>query len=361
MTKNEKLQAKRREIAAKLSRPKPAELPNGMWRCQIQVNLRRLDVIDEDPAVAHAKALAIKAGIIEQEQGAASLTLGNAIDRYIESKNAVLSPATIAGYKRIRSHALQELMGKTVAALTQEDIQRAINRMAREKSPKSVANAHGLLSATLSIYRPNMTLRTTLPQKEKHEAAIPTDEEISRIIQASTGTEMELPILLAVWLGLRASEIRGITWDCIKGDILHIRQAIVQGENGAELKGTKTYSGNRKLKLPEYIRQLIESQPKKDDYVVHLSGQAMYKRFSRMCEKEGIPHYRFHDLRHANASVMLAIGVPDKYAMERMGHATNNMLKTVYQHTMQEKQDEVSTAINQYFEKKLHTKVHIDE
>lgn len=361
MTKSEKEQKKKREIAAKLSRPRPVELPSGAWRCQIMVNGQRIDAVDDDPAVAHAKALAMKAGIIEKEKNASSLTVGAAIDRYIESKNAVLSPSTIAGYKRIRKNVLQDLMTKNVATLSQEDIQRAVNKMAKDKSPKSVANAHGLLSATLSVYRPNMVLRTTLPQKQKHEPAIPSDEDIANILAASKGTEMELPILLALWLGLRASEIRGITWDAINGNTLHIKQAIVEGENGSEIKGTKTYSGNRKLQLPDYILHLIEAQPRTDDYVVHLSGQAMYKQFSRLCEKHGIPHYRFHDLRHANASVMLALGVPDKYAMERMGHATNNMLKTVYQHTMKSKQDEVSEKVNSYFSQKLHTDLHTEE
>ena len=57
---------------------------------------------------------------------------------------------------------------------------------------------------------------------------------------------------------------------------------------------------------------------------------------------------------------MLALGVPDKYAMERMGHATNNMLKTVYQHTMRDKQDQVSDVVDDYFFKKLHTDLHTD-
>lgn len=361
MTKAEKEQKKKREVASKLSNPKPIERPGGSWRCQIMVNGKRIGVTDPDPAVAHAKALAMKAGIIEEEQNASFITVGKAIDRYIESKNAVLSPSTIAGYKRVRKNALQDLMEKNIATLTQEDIQRSVNKMAKDKSPKSVANAHGLLSATLAVYRPNMVLRTTLPQKQKHEVSIPSDEDIERILSVSKGTDMELPLLLALWLGLRASEIRGITWDAIKGDTLHIKQAIVEGENGPEVKGTKTYSGNRKLKLPTQILDLINSQPKKDEYVVHLSGQAMYKKFSRMCEKHGIPHYRFHDLRHANASVMLALGVPDKYAMERMGHATNNMLKTVYQHTMKSKQDEVTDKVNDYFSKKLHHELHHKE
>ena len=358
MTKAEKEQKKKREVASKLSRPRPVELPSGAWRCQIMVKGQRIDVIDEDPAVAHAKALAIKEGVIEQDKEGTNLTLGAAMDRYIESKDSVLSPSTIAGYKRIRSNAFTELMGRSVSSLTQEDIQRAVNKMAKDKSPKSVANAHGLLSATLAVHRPNMMLRTTLPQKQKHEAAIPSDDDIEKILKACKGTDMELPILLAIWLGLRVSEIRGITWGAINGDTLHIKQAIVDGEKGSVVKGTKTYSGNRKIKVPKYIVELIDTQSKKGEYIVPLTRRTIYTRFSTMCKENGIPHYRFHDLRHANASVMLALGVPDKYAMERMGHATNNMLKTVYQHTMKSKQDEVAGVVNKYFENKLHTKLH---
>lgn len=55
---------------------------------------------------------------------------------------------------------------------------------------------------------------------------------------------------------------------------------------------------------------------------------------------------------------MLALGVPDRYAMERMGHATPNMLKTVYQHTMQEKQRDVADKVNDYFTAMQHEMQH---
>lgn len=349
---------KQREVAAKLSRPRPLELPSGKWRCQIMVAGKRIDVIEDDPAVAHAKALAVKAGLLEQRKPVSELTVGEAIDRYIETKDAVLSPSTIAGYKRIRSNALPDIMNVRLSDLTQERIQRAVNKMAKDRSPKSVRNAHGLLSAIITEYKPDMVLRTTLPQKQRYDAAIPSDQDIEKIMCAAIGTEIELPVLLAMWLGLRVSEIRGLMWDHISNGEIHIKQAIVEGPNGAELKGTKTYSGDRKLRIPPYLAELIAAQPRTDDYIVHLSGQAIYKRFTRLCEKAGLPHFRFHDLRHANASVMLALGIPDKYAMERMGHATSNMLKTVYQHTMRSKQEEVADIVDDYFSQKLHTNLH---
>lgn len=322
------------------------------------VDGRRIDVIEGDPAVAHAKALAVKAGLLEEKKPIQALTVGEAIDRYIESKDAVLSPSTVAGYRRIRENALQDIMSLRLTELTQERVQRAVNKMAKDKSPKSVRNAHGLLSAVLAEYRPGMVLRTTLPQKQKYNVAIPSDEDIEKIMQTAVGTDMELPILLAVWLGLRVSEILGLTWDSVEGNVLHVKRAIVDGEDGPVEKGTKTYSGDRKIRLPDYLKVLIGAQAKDTDHIVQLSRRAIGGRFDTICKRAGIPHYRFHDLRHANASVMLALGIPDKYAMERMGHATNNMLKTVYQHTMNSKQEEVADAVDNYFTQKMHMSLH---
>jgi len=278
--------------------PTAQKLPSGTWRCQVMVNGKRVSVVAEAPGEAQAKAVALKAGLIQKSKRPSSLTVGEAIDRYIESKDAVLSPSTVAGYKRIRENALQDIMPVKLADLTQEQVQRSVNKMAKNKSSKSVRNAHGLLSAALAEHRPDMVLRTTLPQKQKYDVAIPSDEDIEKIMQAAEGTEMELPVLLAVWLGLRVSEIRGLTWECVSNNVLHVKRAIVEGEDGPEVKGTKTYSGDRKLRLPSYLSDLISRQPHTDDYIVHMSGQAIYKRFVRLCEKAGLPHFRFHDLRH---------------------------------------------------------------
>ena len=336
----------------KLTHPTPVQLPSGSWRCQVMVDGQRISVVDEDPAVAHAKALALKAGIIHKNKSPQAMTVGDAIDRYIESKDSVLSPATVAGYKRLREHALQELMSVRLSMLTQEAVQRSVNKMAKDKSPKSVRNAHGLLSAALAVYRPDMVLRTTLPQKKRYEAAVPSGEDVQAIMAAARGTKEELPILLAVWLGLRMSEILGLKGEDVDGNVLHIRRALVdEGE-----KGTKTYGSQRDLPLPDYIRNLMD--PKPGEYLVKLTRRALYCRFQAVCKKAGVQHYRFHDLRHINASVMLALGIPNKYAQERMGHATDNMLKTVYQHTMSAESVETAQQVDNYFINILHTILH---
>ena len=230
--------------------------------------------------------------------------------------------------------------------LTQESIQRWVNRMVKAgKSPKTVANAHGFLSAVLSEFRPDVKLTTRLPQKEKHEIQIPTKAEVQAIAETCRGTKYELPIMLAICLGLRASEIRGLRWSDIDGEYVNIHTAIVEGENGAAEKGPKSYSGARRVHLPAYLRDLLARTPQTDEHITTLTGHAIYCGFSRVCEKAGVPHYRFHDLRHVNASVMLEAHIPDKYSIKRMGHATNNMLKTTYQHIFKESERTYDAAI----------------
>lgn len=347
-----KLQKKRREQAAKL-KPRPRELPSGAWRCEAMVKGERISITDEDPVVAHAKVLAIKAGLLEATKSPRSLTVGQAVDRYIESKDAILSPSTILGYNKIKRNDLAPLAKVNLADITQEKVQRWVNALAKQKSSKSIRNAHGLLTAVLAEYRPDLTLRTTLPQKDAKRINIPDEEQITAIMQGCQGRPEELPILLALWLGLRASEIRGLTWNDVQDGRLHVKQAIVQGEDGPALKKTKTVSGDRWIKLPHRIETLIGEQPKAGEYIVTMSGQAMYKRFSRLCERLGLPHFRFHDLRHTAASVSVMLGVPTKYSQQRMGHQTDNMLKTVYEHTIRSKEDEFADRIDEYFESKF--------
>lgn len=342
---------------AKTKLPKAQLLPSGKYRCQVTVDGRRVSVTADDEKTAQAKAIALQAGITKQEEKPDAMTVGQAIDRYIEIKDSVLSPSTIAGYKRCRANSFSDLMNVPLSKLTREKVQRSVNAMAREKSPKTVKNAHGLLTAALSEFYPSFVLRTTLPQKQRTDIIIPSESDIKAITECVKGKSCELPVMLAIWLGLRMSEIRGLTWDCIDGNVLHIKQAKV--DEG--LKGTKTYNSNRKLIVPPYIMELLNNQPHTSEFIIPDSRRAIASRFDYYTQKAGIKHYRFHDLRHVNASVMLALNIPDKYAMERMGHATNNMLKTVYQHTMPEEQKKVSAAVDNYFNKILHTDLHTNE
>ena len=232
--------------------PKAKLLPSGNWNVSVMVDGKRVSVTAPTKRQAENEAAALKSGA-KSAARASERTVGDAIDRYIDSKDAILSPSTVNGYRKLRKVVFPELMSVKCSALTQDRVQRAVNKMAREKSPKYVRNAYGLFTAAMSEECPDKVFRVSLPQKEAPKIKIPTMDEIRILHEDCKGTGFELPFLLAVWLGLRTSEIRGLTWDCLDGDILTIKQAMVDGDDGPQLKQPKTYSGNRKLKVPPYI------------------------------------------------------------------------------------------------------------
>ena len=67
----------------------------------------------------------------------------------------------------------------------------------------------------------------------------------------------------------------------------------------------------------------------------------------------GIEHCRFHDLRHANAAVMLRLGVDSRYAQERNGWASDRMYKQVYGYTMDDRMKDIAASIDNYFADKF--------
>lgn len=277
-----------------------------------------------------------------------NMTLYQAYERYIESKKNVLSPATVREYTRQKNHDFPDLMRLPIKDITNEKVQIAVNIASKNQSPKTVRNSHGLLSAVLSVYRPDIQLKTSLPAKRKANLYIPNNEDIAKIIKAIKGTEMELPVLLAAFGSLRRSEIAALEYSDFSGNFVTITKALVQDKNKKWIvKQPKTEAGNRTIELPEEIIKLIPKN--KSGRVVSLHPNNYVKNFQKILLEIGVPKFRFHDLRHYQASILLAMGIPDKYIMERGGWKSLSTLKNIYQHTMEKKSNEVSSKINSYF------------
>ena len=52
-----------------------------------------------------------------------------------------------------------------------------------------------------------------------------------------------------------------------------------------------------------------------------MDGVAVTRRFKAVVAAAGLPDQRFHDLRHACASLLLAQGVAPRVVMETLGHS----------------------------------------
>lgn len=281
------------------------------------------------------------------------MTVGEAIDAYISSLDGVISGTTTRRYKADRKKFFQPLMDIKLKNLTQPVVQTVVSLESKRYAPKSIHCAHGLLSAAVSMYRPDFMLKTNLPPIPEPDLFIPEEEDIQRLLKHVEGKWIEIPILLGACAGMRRSEICGLKFSDVdkKKNTVSIRRTMIKDDSGKWIvqERTKTVKSKREILLPPFLIDKLLSMPRTSEFIVGRVPDSVSKDFIDARNAVGLK-CRFHDLRHFNASVMLAMGVPDKYAMERMGYSTPATLKKVYQHTMSGKRQEVNQMINAHMD-----------
>lgn len=256
-------------------------------------------------------------------------------EEYIEAKRNVLSPTTIKGYQSAMKTISEKFQGINIHDITALDIQTEINRLTKDHSPKTVRNYHGFISAVLGVFQPNLKICTTLPQKIKSEPYIPSDEDIKRILEHAKNTEYEIPIILACY-GMRRSEICALTVDDIDGDVVKICKAKVLGDGQKWMtKTTKTTSSTREIIIPAEIADKIRAR----GYVYKGHPNNITRYLEKTQAALGIPGFSMHKLRHYFASKMSALGIPEADIMKMGGWETDHVMKSVYRHSMMEKEE----------------------
>lgn len=277
-------------------------------------------------------------------------TIGDVVDKYIDLCK-MLSPTTVDGYEKMRRTAFQHFMDVPIEGLTEQTVQQAVNiesfregRLGRI-SAKTLANEWGLISSALwRIARLKFEVR--LPKRQPKYKEYP---EPAEVLHAVVGTELELPCLLSLWLSFSMSEIRGLMWSDIHEDTITINRTLVDVGTLPTLKDTaKTAARKRRHRLPPYLLDLLARTEHTSEFIVPQNHSVIYGRFHRLMKRHNLD-ITFHDLRHLNASVMLALGVPDRYAMERGGWSTPYVMQRVYQHTFSSQRLAVDSLVDSYF------------
>lgn len=367
--------------------PTAKKLPSGSWRCQAYSHTEALFDSNSnpiiDPKTGKQKKKRIyesftsddpsRFGKLDAEKAAldfleskkshqyTKMTLREAINKYISDSDAVLSPTTISGYKIILKHGFPDIMDMQLRNITNELLKAAVNKESKRPSkskrskgkpisPKTVSNEYALLTAVFNLYHPKLDCDVKLPAKINHIKELLPPEVIFNVVR---DTNIELPVLLAMWLSFTISEIKGLTKSkSVQGNYITIVEVVVNVD-GKDIskKQAKEYTRTRRHRIPPYIKKLIDRV--QTDQLVTMSGKAVYDKFNRLLKKNNLPHISFHDLRHVNASVMAMLKIPDKYAQERGGWKTDAVMKKTYMQTFSQERQRVDNIIDEYFEKQI--------
>lgn len=281
-----------------------------------------------------------------------NLTIYEAIDRYIQIKEGVLSPTTVRTYKSARRTHFEDIGDLSIRDINGSTVQAWISELSIRLQPKTIKNTYGLLVSTLDMFNPDLHIKVQLPQKKSPEFYTPSDSDIKKLLSQIEGTELEIAVLLAAFGTLRRGEICALTDKDIHGNYITVNHAFVRNENNEWiLKEPKTAGSKRTIELPEFV---INKMKGIDGYIVKLHPDALSERFRRAVKKSGLPQFRFHDLRHYSASILHAIGVPDQYIMQRGGWVSDHVMKSVYRNIIDEESAKQNQKIIAHFNQMQH-------
>jgi integrase len=179
-----------------------------------------------------------------------------------------------------------------------------------------------------------------------------------RFIELIADTRDEAMYLTALAVGLRQGELLGLSWRDIdlEASTLIVRNALQRVDGRMALVEPKSLTSRRTVVLPALVvgslrrhrrRQMEERLVAGTRYGVDdwdlifrtrigspMDGPTVNKRFQELLARNDLPRQRFHDLRHACASLLLAQGVAPRVVMETLGHSQISLTMNTYSHVI---------------------------
>lgn len=330
-------------------------LPSGKWRCFVFVGMgedgkRKYKSFTADTKNDAELAAKIYLNNPSRKSDDKSITVREAIDRYIKAKDGVLSPSTIRGYKAMQKKRYDSIENVKVSKLTTERMQKFISDTAKECNPKYTANVYGLLTASVSMFRPDAVFHTALPAKPSKRLKSPSNDDVQKLFRSADG-DLQICIALAAFGSLRRGEICAVKYKDIEGNKICIHADIVMdADNNAVYKDVPKNSDSiRFVTVPPQVIELI-GNGKPEDYITHYTPTGLTNAFRKHRITLGIENIRFHDLRHFYASIGAVLGVPDIYVADFGGwRRGSSVLKQTYQNVMTEESERYSKIMSEHF------------
>lgn len=306
----------------------------------------------------------LRASLAGAEQGIAPiglrLTVGAFLDDWLAtSVRPRLRPATAASYEStVRLYIKPAIGGLPLAKLTPEDVSRMLAGLDGELSPTTRRYVYTVtriaLGRALKSGRVSRNVATLIdpPKASSRELVPPSLAEVGTFLASVRGDRLEPLYVTAIGLGLRQGELLGLRWPDVdlEGGSLTIRQQLSQ--RTGTLAVPKTERSRRTLRLGSEVTAALREQRRRqledriragsswhDEGFVFatpigtpLDGANVTHRFQTALERAGLRRWRFHDLRHASATLRLERGEDLATVSRILGHASITTTANVYGH-----------------------------
>lgn len=292
---------------------------------------------------------------------------------FLEKYKMNLSITTYNRYMRICKKYIIPLLGDIkLCDIRPIHIQNYVDDLLDLLTPQTIKVHLNILNLALKrayrlkLIKENVVQFVEVPKNKKYKNEIYNAEDMKKLLEKSRETSLELPIILASGLGLRISEILGLTWNNIDFNdfTITIDKITVRDKGQVILKEPKTESSIRTISAPKEIILMLK-QLKKDRLAAKLRGEKSHrelifydknlnpiaqdvlsKKFRYFLQENNLKHIRFHDLRHSHVTMLIDAKVPIKVISERVGHSNVNTTLNIYSHALREMDQEASDKIS---------------
>lgn len=331
----------------------------------VKGNKKRAEAMLMEKRHSYVPEDSIENSVIESQ-----MLFADYLDQWLKIVKSTIKLITYASYvdaveKRIKPYFREQ--GITLADLQASDIQRFYTIQLERVKPTTVIYYHAVIHRALKyavktdLILSNPADKVDRPRKEAFQAGFYDKDELNALFGAVKGSQLEIPVMLAGFYGLRRSEVLGLKWDAIdfNNNTITIRHTIttfkVDGKQVTVASDTtKTKSSMRTLPLVPLFRERLLALKAEQQENQRLSGRSYDMRyidyicvdeigdltapnyitgaFPKLLERNGLRRIRFHDLRHSCASMLLANGVAMKQIQEWLGHSDFSTTANIYAH-----------------------------
>ena len=293
-------------------------------------------------------------------------TVADYLSGWLDSRAALgkVRERTLEGYRQhVRDHLTPALGRVTLAALSRGHVQRMIDRLAASGlSPSTVQRIRATLRAALTdaerkgaIDR-NPARLVDLPKVRRKPPEAMEPATAAAILEAVKGHRLEALIVVAMFTGCRQGELLGLPWKAVDlaAGRLTVGLALSRRRAAAPvLTEPKTERSRRTLPLPPAAVEALRAHAERQRFEERKVGAAWDNAaglvfvaedgrplessvalwaLRRSLAAAGLPKMRFHDLRHAYATLTLQTGASLREVMEGLGHSDIGTTGNVYAH-----------------------------